>query len=132
MPPGSRRAASRTARARRPYVVTSISTCSSSSPELRTASVTSSIARTSRAPASSSSPSSAIRAVSEGAPRPRSRAIFAPTCSARLRKHVSFVPVMERKRPPGPSATTRCWRETAEARVPEAPSKVRGRTPAYA
>src|SRR5438309_1593463 len=73
-------------------------------------------------------PRRASRAVRHSARRPRVRSTWSPTCSARLRKHVSLVPVTDRNRPP-PSTTTLCLRDTSEARARS--SNDSGRTPAY-
>jgi len=59
--------------------------------------------------------------------RPSARVIVSPSSSARLRKHVSLVPVIDRKRPRS-SATTLCARETSDSRLPF--SNESGRTPA--
>ena len=65
----------------------------------------------------------------EGSRRPSALITRSPTSSARLRKQVSLVPVMERKRPSGPSTTTLWSRETLDAEAPS--SKASGRTPAH-
>ncbi len=98
------------------------------SPVAAISSETSIHTRASTLPTSSSAPSRVSRAVRAFSARPSRRITRSPASSARLRKQVSLVPVTDRKRPSGPSGTTRWSRETLDADVPA--SNDSGRTPA--
>ena len=89
-----------------------VSSVSRPSPVAATSPDTSSHARASTRGASSSVPSSAIRSLRSRRERPSVHRTWSPSSAARLRKQVSLVPVIDRKRPRS-SATTLCARETS-------------------
>ena len=128
VPPATLPARSITRLQPRPYVVTSVSSVSGRSPVAAASPETSSHARASTRDTSSSVPSSAIRSLRPGPERPSVRMTWSPSWAARLLKQVSFVPVIDSKRPRS-SATTLWARETSDARLPF--SNESGRTPAY-